>query len=772
MEDKKKMSLEGVETLPLETFTESAYLNYSMAVIRDRAIPHVADGLKPVQRRIIYAMHELNLNPNAKYKKSARTVGDVLGKYHPHGDSSCYEAMVLMAQSFTYRYPLVDGQGNWGHPDEPKSYAAMRYTESRLTKFSDVLLSELDDGGTDFIQNFDGTLKEPAYLPARLPHILLNGTSGVAVGIKTDIPPHNAREVADACVYLIDNPDATVLELMNFIKGPDYPTKAEIITPVSDLQKMYETGNGSIRMRAVYHIEKGNIVITALPYKVSGSVVETNIAALMNQKKLPLISNIRNETSKDCRIVIELRSNRVDPDAVMLHLFALKNLDLETTYQVNINMIGLNGNPAVKPLPVILNEWLTFRKDTVVKELNFKLSKIKKRLHLLEALFTVFLNVDEVIRIIREEEKPKEVLLKRFNLSEEQVEYILETKLRQLARLSEMKLQEEKNQLDDEADNIEKILSSSVKLKNYLKKSIKDAAKEFGDDRISPVVSRTQAKVIAESEMIPAEPMTVVLSKMGWVRAAKGYVEDVSSLSYKQGDEFLMKAFSKSNENVAFISNNGQSYSLMVNTLPSARSQGEPLTSKFTITPGDSIKAVLSGNDNDLFLLGTEAGYGFLCHFKDLISRTVNGKAVMTVPKGINVLEPLKVPEPDKSLCLIISNQGRMLMFPVQDLPCLSKGKGSRMINISIQKAETHEEFVTAWCILKAEDSAVIYAGKRKLTVKPADLENYKGERGRRGIKLPRGLQKVTSIEKIENNVENDSQVNASANDNSETLQK
>lgn len=746
MNDKKQMSLEGVETMPLETFTEAAYLNYSMAVIRDRAIPHVTDGLKPVQRRIIYSMHELGLAPGTKHKKSARTVGDVLGKYHPHGDSSCYEAMVLMAQRFSYRYPLIDGQGNWGHPDDPKSYAAMRYTESRLSPFSEVLLSELDDGGTTFIPNFDGTLKEPEFLPARLPHILLNGTSGVAVGIKTDIPPHNAREIANAAIYLLDHPEATAADLMTIVKGPDYPTKAEIITPPHELLKMYETGNGSIRMRSVYHVEKGSVVITALPYRVSGADIETRIAGLMNQKKLPLITNIRNETSKECRIVLELRSGRVDPDAVMSHLFALKNLDLECTYQVNMNMLGINGNPAVKSLPVILTEWLTFRRDTVVRQLECRLDKINRRLHLLAGLFIVFLNIDEVIRIIREEDNPKEILMNRFGLTEVQVEYILETKLRQLARISEIRLRDEKNALEKDADNISGIINSPARLRNYLKKSIKETADKYGDDRMSPIVLRAPAKAIDESEMLPAEPMTVVLSKMGWVRAAKGHVDDVSSFSYKQGDGFLMKAFARSNQSVVFLSNSGQSYSLQVSTLPSARSQGEPLTSRFTIVQGDSIAAVLSGQDEDYYVLGTDAGYGFVCQYKDLIGRTSNGKSVISVSEGANLLPPLPVADVEKSLCLMISNQGRMLMFLVTELPVLSKGKGSRMINISLSKLKTREEYVTAACVLGPEDSVEIHAGKRKLTVKPADLDTYKGERGRRGIKLPRGLQKVTEV--------------------------
>ena len=744
--DEIKMSLEGIEQMPLESFTESAYLNYSMAVIRDRALPHVSDGLKPVQRRIIYAMSELGLDPKAKYKKSARTVGDVLGKYHPHGDASCYEAMVLMAQDFSYRYPLVDGQGNWGQPDDPKSYAAMRYTESKLAKYSEVLLRDLAYDCTDYVPNFDGTLKEPAFLPARLPNILLNGTTGIAVGIATNIPPHNVNEIAAATIHLIDHPKATALELMDFVQGPDYPTKAEIITPKADILKIYETGRGSIKMRASYVIEKGEVIITNLPYQVSSSDIVAKIAALITSKKLPMLSDVRDESSSSCRIVLVPRSNRVDLDELMLHLFALPKLDLETSYPININILGLNGNPQVKSLPQILNEWIEFRSQTVRKRLEARISKINVRLHILDALFTIFLNIDEVIRIVREEEKPKEVLIKTFNLTDAQAEYILETKLRQLARLSEIKLREEYDELSKEKDNLESILNSPVKFKNLLKKEIKEDAKIYGDERKSPIVSRVEAKVIEQKDLIPSEPVTVVLSKMGWVRAAKGHIQDPESLSYKQGDVFKAMTYTRSNNQIVFLSNRGSAYSMLANELPSARSQGEPLTGRFTLEAGEMIETVVGGEEQDDFLIYSDAGYGFITSFSDMISRTTKGKNILSIPEGGIVQQPLKINKSLDTLCAVISNQGRMLLFKLSDMPKLSKGKGNRMISISLDKLESRDEFVVHVCLLNEKDSLRVIAGKRQLTIKPEDLETYIGERGRRGIKLPRGLQRVSSI--------------------------
>ena len=743
------MSYEGVEQLPLENFAESAYLNYAMAVIRDRALPHISDGLKPVQRRIIYAMDRLGLSASSKFMKSARTVGDVLGKYHPHGDASCYGSMVLMAQDFSYRYPLVDGQGNWGHPEEPNSYAAMRYTEARLSKFSEVLLSELSQGCTDYIPNFDGSMQEPKYLPARLPHILLNGTSGIAVGMATNIPPHNAREVADACIYMLDHPDATVDELMNFVKGPDYPTRAEIITPVSELKKIYETGKGSIRMRAVYKVEKGEVVITDLPYQARGGDIVAKIAEMMNAKKLPMLSNIRDETSATCRIVLVPKSNRVDVHKMMSHLFALPKLDLEKSYAININILGLNGNPAVKSLPVILGEWLEFRKETVRKRIVTRLEKINDRIHLIDGLLTVFLNIDEVIRIIREEEKPKQKLIERFNLSEVQAEYILETKLRQLARISEMALLSEKNELLPQKEHLDALMGSAVKFKNLLKKELKATAEEYGDDRCSPIVEREEARIISEKDLTPAEPMTVVLSKMGWIRAAKGYIDNPQTLSYKQGDEYLDSVYCKSNMQVVFLSSKGKAYTMDVSSMPSARSQGEPLTSKFALEPNETVVAAVCGSETDFCLVATDAGYGFVCTFGDMLSCTTNGKGFISVTENARVLKPVVVSDVENSLCLIISNIGKMLIFKVSELPRLSKGKGNRMINIPTDKSVNREEFVVAYTVLSPKDSAVIYAGKRHFTVSPSEIDNYKNERGRRGLTLPRGLQKVSYIERI-----------------------
>ncbi len=747
--DEIKMSLEGVECLPLEAFTESAYLNYSMSVIRDRALPHVSDGLKPVQRRIIYAMHELGLTASSKFMKSARTVGDVLGKYHPHGDASCYEAMVLMAQDFSYRYPLVDKQGNWGSPDDPKSYAAMRYTESRLSKFSEVLLSDLKFGCTPYVPNFDGTMKEPEFLPARLPHILLNGTTGIAVGIATSIPPHNAREVADACGYLLDHPNATVSELMQFVKGPDYPTAAEIINSHEELKKIYETGRGSVRMRAVYQVERGEIIITALPYQISGSDVVQRLAELMNAKKLPLLADIRDETSDKCRIVLVPRSNRVDIEKLMLHLFALPKLGLENTYPININILGMDGNPAVKSLPVILKEWLAFRSETVKARINTRIAKIDARLHLLAALFTVFLNIDEVIHIIRTSEEPKAELIARFGLTDIQAEYTLETKLRALARLSEIKLTEERNALEKEKTVLEANLNSAVKFKNLLKKEIKETALEYGDDRKSPIIERSGAVMIAEKDMTPSEPVTVVLSQMGWVRAARGHLADVTGLSFKTGDGYLASSFGRSNGDVVFVSSLGTCYSLEISTLPSARSQGEPLTGKLTLQPGETIRTVTCGTPNDYYLIATDAGYGFVTQYQDMLSHTAKGKGLINITEGGLVLPPQKVKDVENDCCLVITNTGRMLIFKVSEMARLSRGRGNKMISLPADKVASREEYIVAIAVLNPLDTVVISVGKRTITSVLKGLDNYFAPRGRRGVKLPRPLQHVTGLQVI-----------------------
>ena len=740
-------TMEGVERLPLNTFTEQAYLNYSMYVIMDRALPHIGDGLKPVQRRIIYAMSELGLSALSKHKKSARTVGDVLGKYHPHGDSACYEAMVLMAQPFSYRYPLVDGQGNWGAPDDPKSFAAMRYTEARLSRFSELLLSELGQGTVEWIPNFDGTMKEPRMLPARLPHILLNGITGIAVGMATDIPPHNVREIAAACVHMLDNPKATVEELMTFVDGPDYPTRAEIITPRADIRKIYETGRGSIKMRAVYQMEQGDIVITALPHQASGGKILEQIAGQMQAKKLPMVADLRDEADHEnpTRLVIIPRSNRVDVDQLMQHLFA--STDLEKSYRVNLNMLGLDNRPQVKTLDLILGEWLQFRRQTVRNRLQYRLDKVEARLHILAGLLVAFLSIDEVIEIIRSEDEPKPVLMSRFDLTEIQAEAILELKLRHLAKLEEMKIRGEQDELAAERDKLALLLGSERRLNTLIKKEILADAEKYGDDRRSPLVEREEARALSEKELIPSEPVTVVLSDKGWIRSAKGMDVDGATLSYKAGDSFLDAASGRSNQMAVFLSSIGRAYGQDAHSLPSARGQGEPLTGRCSLSPGEQARYVLMGDDDRLFLLASDAGYGFVCRFGDMVSRNKNGKALLTVPAGGVVLKPMAIDQLDSSQCLAVTNEGRMLLFPLKDLPLLGKGKGNKIIGIPGAKVQAREDFIKQLVVVPEGANVTLHAGKRKLTLKPADLAHYQGERGRRGALLPRGLQRVDSLE-------------------------
>lgn len=733
---------DGVEVQSLRTFTESAYLNYSMYVIMDRALPFIGDGLKPVQRRIVYAMSELGLNAQAKFKKSARTVGDVLGKYHPHGDSACYEAMVLMAQPFSYRYPLVDGQGNWGAPDDPKSFAAMRYTESRLSKYAELLLGELGQGTVDYTPNFDGTLQEPKMLPARLPNILLNGTTGIAVGMATDIPPHNIREVANAAIMLADNPKATLSEVMAHIQGPDFPTEAEIITPRQDIEKIYKTGRGSIRMRAVWKKEEGDIVITDLPHQVSGAKILEQIASQMRAKKLPLIEDLRDESDHEnpTRLVIVPRSNRVDLEQVMNHLFA--TTDLEKSYRVNMNMIGLDNRPSVKGLVEILTEWLEYRRNTITRRLNYRLDKVLKRLHILDGLLIAFLNIDEVIEIIRYEDDPKTELMQRFNLTEIQSEAILELKLRHLAKLEEMRIKGEQSDLAKERDQLQALLGSPRKLNSLIKKELQQDADKYGDERRSPIVERSEAKAITEQELIPSEPVTIVLSEMGWVRAAKGHDIDPTGLSYKAGDSFKAAAKGKSNQPVVFIDSTGRSYAIEPNTLPSARGQGEPLTGKLALPAGANVEHVLmSANDNQKFLLASSAGYGFICQFNDLVARNRNGKAIINLPNNAKVLTPIEISN-DESLLLSITQAGRMLIFPVKDLPELAKGKGNKIISLS-----NADDSLAYMILITPETSITLYVGKRKLTLNPVDLQKFRAERARKGSALPRGLQKIDRIE-------------------------
>ncbi|QOR11131.1 DNA topoisomerase IV subunit A [Haemophilus parainfluenzae] len=743
------INYEGIEQIPLRTFTEKAYLNYSMYVIMDRALPFIGDGLKPVQRRIVYAMSELGLNAAAKFKKSARTVGDVLGKFHPHGDSACYEAMVLMAQPFSYRYPLVDGQGNWGAPDDPKSFAAMRYTESRLSKISEILLSELGQGTVDFQPNFDGTLEEPQYLPARLPHILLNGTTGIAVGMATDIPPHNINEVADAAVLLLDNPKAGLDDVLNIIQGPDFPTEAEIISPKDDIRKMYETGRGSIKMRATWHKEDGEIIISALPHQSSPSKIIAQIAEQMTAKKLPMVEDIRDEADYEnpVRIVLVPRSNRVDTDALMAHLFA--TTDLEKSYRVNMNMIGLDHKPAVKGLLQVLTEWLTFRRTTVTRRLQHRLDKVLARLHILDGLMIAFLNIDEVIEIIRTEDEPKQVLMARFNLSDEQAEAILNLRLRHLAKLEEHQLQAEKDKLEEERSNLELILGSERRLNTLIKKEIQEDAKKYTSPRMSQLVEREEAKAISESEMTPAEPVTVILSEMGWVRCAKGHDIDPSGLSYKAGDKYLAHACGKSNQPVIFIDSTGRSYALDPLSLPSARSQGEPLTGKLTLPAGATIEQVIMEPEKQELLMASDAGYGFICKFEDLIARNKAGKALISLPENAKVLKPETLSE-SASLLVSLTSAGRMLIFPVRDLPALSKGKGNKIISIPAANAKARSELLVKLFLISEQASLEFHSGKRKITLKPEDLQKFRAERGRKGSQLPRGLHSNVDIVVVE----------------------
>ena len=741
------LSLEGVERRSMAEFTEQAYLNYSMYVIMDRALPHIGDGLKPVQRRIVYAMSELGLDADSKHKKSARTVGDVLGKFHPHGDSACYEAMVLMAQPFSYRYPLVDGQGNWGAPDDPKSFAAMRYTEARLARYSEVLLTELGQGTVDWIPNFDGTMNEPAVLPARLPNLLLNGTTGIAVGMATDVPPHNLREVAAACVLLLDKPKSTLEDICEHIQGPDYPTDAEIITPRADILKIYQSGRGSVRMRAIYHVDDGDVVITALPHQVSGAKVIEQIAAQMQAKKLPMVADLRDESDHEnpCRIVIIPRSNRVSSTELMQHLFA--TTDLESSDRVNTNVIGLDGRPQVKDLRSMLVEWLVFRVETVRKRLQFRLDRVEKRLHLLEGLLIAFLNMDEVIEIIRSEDHPKPVLMQRFGITEIQADYILDTRLRQLARLEEMKIRGEQDELAKERAQLQGLLGSETKLKSLVRKELIADAKTYGDERRSPLVERGEAKALSETDLVPAEPVTVVMSEQGWVRSAKGHDIDPAALSYKAGDGFKQAVQGRSNQFVVLLDSTGRSYSLPAHTLPAARGQGEPLSGRLTTPPGATFECMLMPQNEQLLVMTSDAGYGFVVKGEDMQAKNKAGKALITLPSGARVLPPKAVNNFAEDWFAAVTNEGRLLVFKVSDLPQLSKGKGNKLIGIPTDRAAKREEWLVDCAVFSEQATLVLIAGKRTLSLKFNDLEHYQGERGRRGNKLPRGFQRVDGLQ-------------------------
>ncbi|MEN8212921.1 MAG: DNA topoisomerase IV subunit A [Pseudomonadota bacterium] len=748
METTQDYTTEGIERLPMRMFTEKAYLDYSMYVILDRALPNIGDGLKPVQRRIVYAMSELGLSASAKFKKSARTVGDVLGKFHPHGDSACYEAMVLMAQPFSYRYPLVQGQGNWGSPDDPKSFAAMRYTEARLAPYAKLLLRELGEGTVDWQPNFDGTLDEPVVLPARLPNVLLNGGSGIAVGMATDIPPHNLREVAAACIHLIEHPKATVEELHELVPAPDFPTAAEIISSSSDLLKIYATGHGSVRMRAHWEVEHGEVVVTALPYQVSGSKVLEQIAQQMRAKKLPWVEDLRDESDHETpsRMVIVPRSNRVDIERMMSHLFA--TTDLERTYRVNMNVIGTNGRPQVKNLRMLLKEWLAFRFETVRRRLEFRLAKVSERLHLLDGLLIAFLNIDEVIHIIRTEEHPKEALMQRFELTEAQANYVLDTRLRQLARLEEMKIRAEQEELAAERDWLELTLGSKQRMKTLIRKEIQADAEEYGDERRSPIVQRGAAEALGETELAPSELVTVVLSEKGWVRSAKGHEIDAVGLNYKGGDGYLDSVRMRSNQPAVFLDSSGRCYSVSAHTLPSARGQGEPLTGRLSPPAGAAFVAVLGGEPEQWYLLASDAGYGFRVQLKELLANKKAGKVVLRLPKGAKALLPASIQQQDDRLVAITSD-GHLLVFAVAELPAMSRGKGNKIIGIPAKRAQSREEFVVALACVSPGKVLRAWSGKRYLNLKNADLDAYSGERGRRGRKLPRGFQKIDRVEVV-----------------------
>lgn len=738
--------IEMVEELSLGAYTEKAYLDYSMYVILDRALPHIGDGLKPVQRRIVYAMSELGLSAVSKHKKSARTVGDVLGKFHPHGDSACYEAMVLMAQPFTYRYPLVDGQGNWGSQDDPKSFAAMRYTESRLARFSKSLLQELGQGTVDFVPNFDGTLTEPSLLPSRLPHILLNSTTGIAVGMATDIPSHNLQEIGHACIHLLDKPKSTLEDLMEYIKGPDYPSEAEIISSPQDIRTIYETGHGSLRARAIYEREGPDIIITALPYQVSGSRILEQIAQQMNAKKLPMVEDLRDESDHEnpTRLVITPRSNRVDSDSLMQHLFA--TTDLERTYRVNMNMIGLNGRPQVKPLLGILKEWLSFRVDTVRRRLQWRLDKVEKRLHILEGLMIAYLNIDEVIAIIRNNDEPKPVLMERFGISDEQAEAILELKLRHLAQLEEMKIRGEQEALEKERDSLQATLGSERRMKTLVKKELQEDIETYGDERRSPIIQREAAQAISEADLIPSEPITVVLSERGWVRAGKGLELDPMALNYKAGDSFQSAARGRSNRNAMFLDSTGRVYCVPAHGFPSARGLGEPISGRLKPPDGARFLSVMMGEDEERYLFASTAGYGFVARLGDLASRNKSGKAVLSLPGGAGVLPVAAVKSLTEDMVCAISNTGSLLSFPVGELPEMSKGKGNKIYNIPGPKFKSGEESMIALAVISPSQKLRINSGKRHTSIRFRELEEYVGMRGQRGRKLPRGFQKVDSV--------------------------
>jgi len=741
-----QLNLDGVEQIPLKEFTEKSYLDYSMYVILDRALPQIGDGLKPVQRRIIYAMSELGLSAGQKPKKSARTVGDVIGKYHPHGDSACYEAMVLMAQDFSYRYAIIDGHGNWGSTDDPKSFAAMRYTESRLMPYARSLLAELGDGTVDWVPNFDSTMEEPVVLPARLPNLLLNGTTGIAVGLSTDIPPHNLREVASAVIHLIDNPKATIAQLMKHIKGPDFPTGGELISPRSEIKQIYHKGNGTLRLRASYKKENGDIVITALPYQVPGSKVLEQIAMQMRNKKLPLVEDLRDESDHEepIRLVITPKSSKVDVDELMSHLFSTTSL--ERTCRVNMNIVALDGRPRNFSLVALLSEWIIFRKDTVKRRLRHRLQIVTDRLHILDGLLIAYLDIDKVIAIIRTEDKPKPALMKRFKLSDIQAEAILNLRLRNLAKLEEMKIRGEQEELDEERDELDKTLKSASRLKTLIKNEIIEDAEAYGDGRRTKLVEREAAQALDETQLVANEPVTVVLSQRGWARAAKGHEIDPLALSYKSGDSFLAEAQGRSNQLAMFIDSTGRVYSVIAHTLPSARGQGEPLSGRFKPPDGAEFCGTMIGEPDSKYLLASDAGYGFIAMLSDLVSRNKAGKSILRVPPGGRAVVPAPVPADCECLIAAVTSIGKLLVFEAEELPELAKGKGNKIIGIPSGKYKEGEEKLVAVAVIAEEGNLQVLSGARRMTIRWDDLDDYYYERGRRGNLLPQGWRKVERL--------------------------
>tara|TARA_B100001057_G_scaffold217298_1_gene217477 strand:+ start:6308 stop:8554 length:2247 start_codon:yes stop_codon:yes gene_type:complete len=747
------MSKEEINSISLKKYAEESYLNYAMYVILDRALPNVGDGLKPVQRRILYAMSELGLDASSKYKKSARTVGDVIGKFHPHGDSAAYEAMVLMAQNFSFKYPLVDGQGNWGSQDDPKSFAAMRYTESKLTNFANLLISELKLGTVDWQANFDGSLLEPIIFPSKIPSILLNGTSGIAVGMATDIPSHNINEIIDATIKILEEPKTSLKEILKIIKGPDFSNESPVIINSEELEEMYSSGRGGFKIQAKWQQEKNSIIIDSLPYQASGSKILEQIAEQMQNKKLPMVVDLADEGDHEypVRLVITLKSNRVNADDLMNHLFA--STDLQKNYRTNMNLISLKGGPKVFALIDLLKEWLVFRKNTVKRKLEHRLDQVNDRLHILEGLLLIFIDIDKVIKIIRKSDEPKKDLIKNFKLSEIQANAILEIKLRQLAKLEQIKLEDEKKNLTTEQHEIEKVLKSKTRLKTLIKKELNEIKDNFGEDRKSPIIASSAAKIFSEEETIITESITVVLSKAGWIRSAKGHDIDPNSLSYRGDDSLQDFARGKSNQITVFIDSNGKAYSIPSHSLPSARGMGEPITGRLSADSGVQFISSIIGNDESRYLIMNTAGYGYISEYKNMISNKKTGRAFMKLPENAKMLKAIPVRE-DHSYIAAVSNIGKLLIFELNELPVLGKGKGNKIINIPKDKLKADEEFMAHAQVLSDDSSLMIEVGKRSVTLKPKDWQQYILSRAKRGKKVGK-LINIERLTEVVNNSDN-----------------